>query len=360
MGQYQIISADSHVSPPPTFWRDYLPGSFVDQAPTLESTDEGDFVVFEGRKTPFIMLSNLAGKKAEDYKFKGKISDTRPGGWDPTERVKDQDIDGVDAEAIYGGGPLRTQDHALAIASHRAYNDWLADFCKPSPDRLLGIAYIPVWDVDEAVAEVKHAAKVGLRGALIPGVSPDGADYTDPKFDALWGEIAAQGMSVQVHSSMGGRSTRFDTTPHFLSDMTMTKLSLAEPIGLFIYGGVFERFPTLKLVEVEGGLGWCAFIINYMDHVWNKHRHWTKSDLKEPPSYYFKRHVLGTLIDDPVAIRERHTIGVESIMWSSDYPHSETSWPESKVVIEEHFAGVPDDEKQKMIVGNAAALYHLV
>ena len=274
--------------------------------------------------------------------------------------MKDQDIDGVDAEAIYGGGPLRTQDHDLAIASHRAYNDWLADFCKPAPDRLLGIAYIPVWDVGEAVAEVKHAAKVGLRGALIPGVSPDGADYTDPKFDALWGEIAAQGMSVQVHSSMGGRSTRFDTTPHFLSDMTMTKLSLAEPIGLFIYGGVFERFPTLKLVEVEGGLGWCAFIINYMDHVWNKHRHWTKSDLKEPPSYYFKRHVLGTLIDDPVAIRERHTIGVESIMWSSDYPHSETSWPESKAVIEEHFAGVPDDEKQKMIVGNAAALYHLV
>ena len=79
MGQYQIISADSHVSPPPTFWRDYLPGSFTDRAPSLESTDEGDFVVFEGRKTPFIMLSNLAGKKAEDYKFKGKISDTRPG-----------------------------------------------------------------------------------------------------------------------------------------------------------------------------------------------------------------------------------------------------------------------------------------
>ncbi len=359
MRDYRIISADSHVSPPPTFWQEYLPQAFRDRAPVLESTDEGDFVVFEGRKSPYIMLSNLAGKKAEDYKFKGKMSDMRPGGWDAVERIKDQDIDGVDAEVIYGGGPLRTEDKDLAVDSHRAYNEWLADFCKTAPDRLLGIAYLPIGDIEEAIDEAKHAGKLGLRGVLIPGTTPNGADYSDPKYDALWKTIDDQGMSVQVHSSMGGRSTRFDSTPHFLSDMTMTKLSMAEPIGLFIYGGVFERFPNLKLVEVEGGLGWCAFMISYMDHVWHKHRHWTKSELKEPPSYYFKNHVLGTLIDDPVAIRERHTIGVESIMWSSDYPHSETSWPESKTTIDKDFADVPEDEKYKMIAGNAVALYGL-
>ena len=96
----------------------------------MEETEEQDFIFFEGNRTPYIMLSSLAGKKAEEFKFTGKMSDARPGGWDPDERTNDQDIDGIDAEVLYGGGPLRTENRELAVASHRAYNEWLADFCK--------------------------------------------------------------------------------------------------------------------------------------------------------------------------------------------------------------------------------------
>ncbi|MCH7552619.1 MAG: amidohydrolase [Chloroflexi bacterium] len=355
---YNIISADSHVNPPPTFWRDYLPERYRAMAPTVESTDEGDFILFEGRKTPFIMLSALAGKKAEDYKFSGKMEETRPGGWDPRERVKDLDLDGLDAEVLYGGGPLRTENRELAVASYRAYNEWLADFCKVAPDRFFGIAYIPMWEMDEALDEVRHAVKIGLRGCLIQAFPPDGGDYTDAKWEVLWNTLEELGLSAQMHVGISGtRVPRFDH--HFLPDLLMSKFSMAEPIANFIFSGILEKHPKLNVVEVEGGVGWCAFANHYMDHIWEKHRYWTKNALKERPSFYFQRQVKGTFLDDPVAISERHTIGIQCIMWSSDYPHSETSWPDSRGNIDRHFKGVPADERFDIVCGNAVKLYNI-
>lgn len=356
MRTYKVISADSHVNPPPTFWRNYLPEQYKPMAPTVESTDEGDFIVFEGKRTPFIMLSALAGKKEQEYKFKGKISETRSGGWDPLERVKDLDIDAVDAEILYGGGPLRTESRKLAVASHRAYNEWLADFCKVAPDRFFGIAYIPMWDLEEALDEIHQAAKLEMRGCLFPAFLPDGSDYAEPKYEVLWHTLEELGLSFQMHVGISGtRTTRFDH--HFLPDLLMSKFAMAEPVANFIFSGILENHPKLNVVEVEGGLGWCAFANTYMDHVWEKHRYWTKNRLKERPSFYFQRQVKGTFLDDPVAIAERHTIGVQCIMWSSDYPHSETSWPNSRGAIDRHFAGIPEDERFQMVCGNAMDLY---
>src|SRR5205823_10389695 len=152
---YRIISADSHVNPPPTFWRDYLPERFKDAAPRLEQTDEGDFLLFEGHRAPVNLLPALAGKKAEDYRTTGKLSEARPGGWEPQARLEDLALDGVDAEALFGGGPLASQDIDLRRASFRAYNTWLADFCSVERDRLLGTAYIPMWDTEEALEELQ-------------------------------------------------------------------------------------------------------------------------------------------------------------------------------------------------------------
>ncbi len=356
MKKLSLISADSHVNPPVSFWKDYLPSKFRNDAPRLESTAEDDFVVFEGKRNPARILSAMAGKKYEDYKVVGKIEETRPGGWDPQERLKDMALDGIDAEVIYGGGPLKTQNAELRVASHRAYNDWLADFCRVAPDRFVGMAYLPMTDIELAVTEAKHAVQNGLRGVIIPMVPP-GKPYHDQSYGVLWKTLEDLAAPAHIHTGVG--SPRLNGADEFFPYMVMSKLGLAEPITLFIFSGILQRHPRLRLVTVEGGVSWFAYLVNYMDHIWVRHRYWTNCVISEPPSYYFHRQVSGTFMDDPPGVRERHTIGVENIMWSSDYPHAETTWPHSREYIDRHFVDVPEEEKHKIICGNAANLYHI-
>jgi predicted TIM-barrel fold metal-dependent hydrolase len=356
---YKLISADSHVNPPPTMWREYLPAGFRELAPRLETTDEGDFQVFEGRRTPIMGINSMAGKKPEEYSWNvRRLEEHRPGGWDPAERLKDQETDGVEAEVLYGGGPLASADPALRRASYAAYNDWLADFCAAAPKRLIGVAYIPFESVDGAVAEIRRSKLRGLHTAVMPGAPPFG-DWVDADWAPLWETLVELGMPAAFHAGMSTGPPRLDTGPHFLTDVSMSKFKLSEPIAGLIFAGVPQKFPDLRILCVEGQLGWIPFAQYYWDHIWNKHRYWTKSELPEPPSFYFRRQVYATFMEDPVGIRERDAIGLPNIMWSSDYPHSETTWPNSRALIGEWFAGVPEDETRQIVRDNARAFYGL-
>jgi predicted TIM-barrel fold metal-dependent hydrolase len=362
--EYTLISADSHVNPPPTFWADYLPREFREQAPRLETTHEGEFEVFEGRRTllsaGLSALSATAGKKPEEYDVSSRRQERRPGGYDPVERLIDQDIEEMQAEVIYGGGPLKTQDAALRLASHSAYNDWIADFCSNEPSRLLGMAYIPVDTLEIAVKETRRTIGRGLRGVVIPH-NPPGTEWGDPAWDPLWTTIEELDVPAAIHTGplMGDLKRRFDTGPHFMTDMVLGKLSLAKPFVEVIIGGVLDRHPDLRVIGVEGQIGWVPFVLEYLDHSYNKHRYWSKYSLKELPSDYARRQVCWTFIEDPVGLRERHAIGIDNILWSSDYPHSETTWPNSKKLTDEWLAAYPEDEKRKIVCDNARQLYHL-
>ncbi|MEY2927283.1 MAG: hypothetical protein RL367_1760, partial [Pseudomonadota bacterium] len=134
---------------------------------------------------------------------------------------------------------------------------------------------------------------------------------------------------------------------------------MGEPIAIMIYGGVFQRFPDLKLCSVESGVGWFAFAAHYMDETWHKQRHWVKSVLEKAPSHFWERNIYGSFIHDRPGILMRELPGAGNIMWSSDYPHSETTFPHSMEKIEELFAGVPEDEKNMIIGGRAKLLYNL-
>ena len=213
--QYKLVSADGHVNPLPTFWKEYLPKRFQDSAPRLEQTGDGDFVVFEGKRTPFLIIGSLAGTDVKDYKVTGTVKETRPGGWEPRERLKDLAIDDVDAEVLYGGGPLSASDPEMHLASYRAYNTWLSDFCSQAPDQLLGMAYIPIGNVEKAIDELRFAAGRGLRGVVIPAYPPDegategGAimpgdpnserSYGDPEFEPFWEAAVELNMPLNVH-----------------------------------------------------------------------------------------------------------------------------------------------------------------
>ncbi|MCH2173726.1 amidohydrolase [Myxococcota bacterium] len=365
MSKFQLISSDSHVTIPDEAWQEYLDPEFRDRAPQIERTDEGDFRVFEGRKTPILTLNNLAGKKPEDFSLNvRKLEDQRSGAWDPAERIRDMDADGIDAEVLYVGGPLMTADTELRLNSVRGYNRWLSDYSAHAPKRLLGMAAIPIDTPERAVEELHFAAaQPGLAGGYIPLFPPEG-DYGDEKWNPMWEAFLDTGLPIGLH--VGGRrpgtpvANLYESAPRFMTGLVMSKLTMAESVSELIHGLVMQRYPGLKFIAVEGQIGWISFFQYYSDHIWEKHRFWTKSALKEPPSHYFRRQVFATFMEDPVGLREREHIGVDNIMWASDYPHSETTWPNSKTLTEEWFESYSKEDKDKILWRNCAELFGLL
>ncbi|MET0377990.1 MAG: amidohydrolase family protein [Spongiibacteraceae bacterium] len=373
---YKIVDADAHVNPPPTFWSEYLPAHLRELAPRIEHDEECDWVVFEGKRKKVNLIGAQAGREGKDFKMHGRLSDARSGGWMPGERLKDMDTDHIHAAVLFGGGPLGSSNPELYRASFDAYNRWVADFCSHDPKRLLGVGYVPMQGVDESIAMVRDMHKRGIKAVNIPAFpqsftpvvsggqmlaltgDPNGPrQYSDAEFDPFWQTVIELGMPVTIH--LGARGARFEQKDKFLPDLLMTKLTMAEPIAILIYAGVFQRFPDLKFVSVESGVGWFAFAANYMDNTWKKQRHWVNSPLTEMPSFYMDRNVYGSFINDPVGVSLRHWPGAKNIMWSSDYPHSETTFPHSLEVIAHNFEGVPEEEKQWMISGCAGKLFGL-
>jgi predicted TIM-barrel fold metal-dependent hydrolase len=377
---YQIVDADTHVNPVPTFWEDYLPAHLRELAPKVETEGDVDYVVFEGKRRKVNLIGAQAGRTGKDFKLEGRLSDARKGGWMPGERLADMDRDGMDAAVLFGGGPLGTGNDELFMASFSAYNRWLADFCSYERSRLCGVAYVPMRDVQQTVAMMKDAAKLGFTAVNIPAfpqaeekIQPnDGGAaqllaltgdpmgprrYDSPEFDPIWKTAVDLGLVLTIH--LGARGVRFQEPDKFLADLPMSKVAMAEPIAILIYGAVFQRFPELKFATIESGVGWFAWFANYMDATWKKQRYWTKSPLNKEPSFYMDQNVYGSFIDEVVGITNRNMPGGKNIMWSSDYPHSETTFPTSDEVIARIFQGVPEADKIEITGGIAKRLFRV-
>ena len=379
----KIVDADAHIDPPHDMWRDYLPASQRDKAPVIEEGDECDWIVFEGTRRPVRMISNQAGRTGKDFKMVGKLSEQRAV-WDANVRLADMDSDGIDQAVLFGGGPLGTLDNELYLASYEAYQNWVMDWAKADPRRLYPVGYVPMRDIDETIGHIQRLAKKGFRAINLPafpqnpeawkttsGVAalkdgqvsaltgdPKGAmQYYQPEFDRLWAVLCDLDLTVTMH--LGGRVPRFGDAQHFLADMPMSKTAMAEPIGIFIFNGIFQRFPKLRLAQVESGVGWFAWYCEYVTRTWEKQRFWTKSTLSESPAFYMDRQVYGSFIQDRIGILLRHEPGGKNIMWSSDYPHSETTFPNSHGIILRDFAGVPDEDIRDIICNRAHKLYRL-
>jgi predicted TIM-barrel fold metal-dependent hydrolase len=364
MPNYQLISSDSHVKIPDEAWQQYLDPEFRSRAPRIERTEEGAFRIFEGNRTPVRALDNLAGKRPEEFSLNvRRMDEQRPGAWDPEARLKDMDIDGVDAEILFFGGPLVTKDRRLHLNSVRGYHRWLTDFCSPAPRRLLGMAVIPIDTPEIAVEEIRYVRRAGLVGGMIPLFPPEG-DYGDRKWDPMWEAFVDAGLPVALHTGSRRPGTPevrlFDSSARFMTGLVMNKMAVAEALSELIHGLVMQRYPDLRFVAVEAQVGWISFVLYYMDHLWEKHRYWTKSPLEHPPSTYFHRQVVATFMEDPVGLREYQHIGVDNIMWASDYPHSETTWPNSKKLTDGWFEPFPPEDREKILWRNCARVFSLL
>jgi predicted TIM-barrel fold metal-dependent hydrolase len=331
----------------------------------MEHLDQGDAWVMEGALDPINFGANCnAGLSPEQRPAWIRWKDVRPGGYDPRARLGEQDRDGVDAELMYPTPRLSSQifwhvkDPEFHLACIRAYNDWLSEYCSADTDRLWGAALIPNVGVDAAIAELRRAQLLpAMRGAVI-GQFPHGGEEISEEDDPFWAALEESRTPVSVHVG-------FATGP--AGDKSRLGAGRASgalrffdaPIRTvqFIDSGVFDRFPTLRLVLVEVDSSWIPYMAEQLDDRFRRAGPTRRPDIKRLPSEYLADNVLSTFITDRYGVHNRGAIGVTQMMWSSDYPHSGSDWPHSWQTIDDHFAGVPEDEKAAILAGNALRIY---
>jgi predicted TIM-barrel fold metal-dependent hydrolase len=315
---YQLIDADTHVNEPPDLWTSRVAAEYRDRAPRIERFDEGDAWVLEGVDDPINFGFNAtAGMAPEDTKAWVPFEDIRAGGWDPAARLREMDMDLIDAAVLYptprlSHAVIATQDPAFHLARVSAYNDWICEYAAHDPSRLGAIVLLPNRGRDMALAELDRlAGRPEVKGVLV-GCWPHG--------DVRW----------------------YDAPKRMLQ---------------LIWSGVFARHPGLTVVVAEVDAGWVPYFKEQIDDRYLRLGRGAGVSLERPPSSYVEDHFMFTYIVDGFGIRHRHEIGVETMMWSSDYPHVPSDWPHSWRRLEADFSGVPRSERNLITAGNAQRLY---
>lgn len=333
-----IISADSHISPPLNLYAERLPAHLRHRAPRVEKDEKGEKVVVEGQHARRVGEAEIKQHERE-----------------PEERLKDLAVDGVVAEVMYGGG-TRMGDAELSMACARVNNDWLAEVFAPYRKRFAAGASIPLFDIGEAITELRRAAKLGLRPAVLPD-HMDERPFNSPEYDPFWAAAQEEGMPLSFHVGFGRDPVRVHGPGGAITNYALVNSSIIETLSHLSSGGVLERFPDLKVTLVECGIGWLAWGMQILDEAYIKHAHWTRPKLAEPPSFYIKRQVKLTFQDDAVGLGLLDYTGADTLMWGNDYPHHEGTWPHSRDVVARLFAGVPEAAVRKIVHENAKQLY---
>ena len=363
---FKLVSADSHVLEPPDMWLKRIDRRYLDRAPRIVHEQDSDYFVCASSEMPKVGIgtSSSAEKKAEEISMAERWESVLRGGYDPFARLKDQERDGVEAEILYttfGLFLFAIDDLDLQFACFQAFNDWVANYCAGSPNRLFGVAMIPTEPVERAAAEMQRCARAGLKAAMISVSQAPGKGYDQPLYDRLWSASEDLQMPISLH--LAGSRKSFAQTGNVLVDFALGFTPAMYSVALMIFSGVFDRHRRLKVVTVENDAGWAAMMLERMDFRYERDRFWagpsngiTSGRL---PSQQFREHVYCTFMRDHTAVRNREYIGPDNIMWGSDYPHQDSSFPNSVRIVTEHFQGVPPQDQRKIARGNAIALYHL-
>jgi len=378
MERHLVISSDCHAGLPPGDYRAYLDPEFREP---FDAALELQIARTREMEQHFLVADINARWRAGQER-------ALTGAWDHDERIKVLDGDGIAGEVVFpdgitemnsppfgagiGLGP-RGADRRLQWAGARAHNRWLVELCQMAPERRAGVAIVPAtWDVDEAVREVRWAREQGLRGIMIPVIVGDHAPYHHPSYGPLWAVCQDLDMVVHFHSGPAESELYFGSWPPEPGKPTLRGAMgiyvsevawfVARPLTFLIWGGVFEDHPRLRVAITEGTAIWVPSYLELLDQRYSSHAGNAKlgdykSHLSMKPSEYFARNVR---IGASVSRREaelRHEIGVGCLMWGSDYPHPEGSWPKTAERLRDSFAGLPSDEVERILGGNAAEFY---
>lgn len=364
---YTIISADTHCGLPAAGYREYLD-------PDLHDRFDEYLAQVEAKRNTVVELNY-------DYVMDWETSNEEGlrGAYDPDARDKEIDADGVAAEVMFADADAVTgassppfgaglaagsiADPELAFAGARAHNRFLVDLCSHTPERRGGVALVPVThDIERAVAEVRWLAdEPGIRGVMIPTMWRDHLPYNDAAYDPFWAACEEAGFPVHTHSGEAPREEMGDHWGIYLAEVVWWA---TRPMWHLLFSGAFERFPGLKFVVTEAAAYWAPDMMWKWDqylgggHTTKKLAALMKGRISRLPSDYFGRNLfIGASTMSPEEIRRRHVIGCDVVMWGTDYPHPEGTWPETRATLRKHFADVPVEDTRKLLGETAATCY---
>ncbi len=372
----RIIDADSHIVEPSDLWETYLEPEYRDRAMRLKLDDQGlEYMEIDRKPSSRMSGGGLSGIMAAGQDDIGEFSalpyeearELVPPARDPRARVEWLDEEGVDATLLYPSIGLDwtedCTDPKLSAAYCRAYNNWLDEFCAHDPERLLGIAHISLLDVEEGVAEMKRAGKLGMKGIYPPVVPFNGIPYGEAHYDPFWAEAQSMNIPVSLHvtgHTMGFGGHIYPKDSSSPSDWWFLVMDMGDVISTFtslFQGGLFDRFPTLKVVVVETGTGWLPWWLERMDHLFDKLSFGVP--LKLRPSEYFERQCWILVDPDEKTVGATLSfVGHDRFMWGSDYPHTEGE-AGALDELKENIAPLSGETQNKILGETAIELYGL-
>lgn len=392
MTKRPLITADCHIAPPPTL-ADELPERIRSQVPHLEERDDGVYLIrpdilpegareMMGAASADGMTALLAQGLPVDPNDEAGLAravvadvcaDARVG-FTAQSYIDELERDGVVGAVLIGAAAFSVhQDPEVDAVWTPLVNDWIHDEFKDHLHRFAPGISLPLNDVEASVKELERAAGLGLRPALLPDVLP-ARPYTDPAWEPLW--EAAESLGVPLMTHVGGAralypwamKTHFSPGQGATTAFALTSLGMGETICWFACSGILERHPNLKIVMTECSAGWLAWLMHFLDHHYSGrfgNEFLTDQGIppmkatEAPPSYYIKRQIACTFMDDPVAIHNREMTGLDCLMWGNDYPHQEGIFPDSHDWIDKQFSGVPENEVRHIVHDNAASVFGL-
>jgi len=385
-----IVSVDDHVIEPPGVWQDRLPSRYKDVGPRIIKESDGqEYWVYEDKKTVTGGLGAVAGRRKEDITVDGyPYSEMRPGCYDPVARLADMDEAGILASLNFPSIPRfcgqlfwEARDKDLALLCVRAYNDWMIDeWCATASGRYIPLTIIPLWDPQLAVEEIERTAAKGSNSFCfsenfeplgLPTIHDPGR-YWDPV-------IAAANETGQVLSiHIGSSSTMYKVSSNspFMANMSMGAIRPAGCMLSWIFSGLFQRYPDIKIALSEGSIGWIPWFLERSHQVLETQKHWVAkgqqyqgsaegahainvdTDVFKINIYEdYRNHFYGCFIDDQTGLHMLDVIGEDNVMIETDYPHSDTTWPHSIKLAHQRLAGLDPEVQYKILRGNAERLY---
>ncbi|HEY8215795.1 MAG TPA: amidohydrolase family protein [Acidimicrobiia bacterium] len=368
-----VISTDDHIVEPPHMWEGRFPSRYADAAPRVVDTDDGgQRWLWDGQLIANVGFNAVAGRPSSEYGFEPtRFDEMRRGAWDIDARLADMDINGVWASVCFPSFlpgfvgqriSLAPSDPDLGMAAMRAWNDWmLEEWCGRDPDRMVPLQLPWLRDPHVAAAEVRHNAARGFK-AVSFSESPDKlglpsihTGYWDPFLAAC--EETETVVCLHVGSSSTSPSTTPDAPPEVIAVLFFAYGMYAAVDWL--YSRIPVRFPRLKICMSEGGIGWVAALMDRLDHCFDYQMGYlhTWEGVAEAPAEVLARSFWWCALDDESSWATRHRIGVDHIVVESDYPHADSTWPDTQPLLRAHLAGMPDDEVRKVCHENAAALF---
>jgi predicted TIM-barrel fold metal-dependent hydrolase len=360
-----LVSVDDHLVEPPHLFEGRLPAAMSDRAPRVVHQDDGtDVWVFGDQEIPNIGLNAVAGRPPEEYGIDPtSFAELRVGTYDVDERVRDMDANGVLGSMCFPSFPQfcgqvfsKADDPALGLAVLRAYNDWhVEEWCGSHPGRFIPLGVLPLWDPELMAAEVRRLSAKGCH-AVTFSENPEKLGFPsfhDAHWDPFWTACSDEGTIVCLHIGSSSEVVITSLSAPITTMITLQPVNLVQAAADLLWSRVVRDFPV-KFALSEGGIGWVPYLLERADYVYRHHRVWTGTDLGDKlPSDLFREKFVTCFIDDQVGIDIRDKIGVDLICWEADYPHSDSTWPESPERLAEALTGVPDDEVAAMTHRNA-------